>query len=251
MVITAILLISSVSAFREVRCDEGRFNSDICRDFELQDEFNDLESYVDALASDSECRDRFLRNHIDWTKADLERQLGIMEDELKDYSDINDRRVVAVSQQGDEDVKDYSDVNDRRVVTVSKSDDEDLYNSIIINDEKWTKGDGDGIALSSVARHLTGIETFFREHETFLGYLFGIFADKAELENANQRIDMLEARLNRLEETTMSTAAYNINSIECEAMLIRANRLGAQIEFGDGWSAFPGDQHCIKLTFIR
>ena len=238
--VMALLLITSVSAFRDVRCDEGRFNSEICRDYELQDEFNALEDYVDALRKDSECRDKFLHRHIHWTASKLNSEIDQMEEDLKEYSDINDRRVVAISQADDEDVKAYSDQNDRRVLA-----------NIMVNNEKWSKDivGGGGISMSSFARHLTGNSEFFRGFDapTFLGYLYTIFADKVELEQAHDRIDMLEARLDRLEQ---GTAAYTVNSVECEAMLIKANRLGEKVIFSDGWNAYPGDEHCIKFIYI-
>lgn len=43
-----LLLIGLVQAI-DVRCDEGRFNSDVCRDFELQDEFDTVEDMINDV----------------------------------------------------------------------------------------------------------------------------------------------------------------------------------------------------------
>ena len=43
-----LLSVGVVSAI-DVRCNVGRYNSDVCRDFELQDEFDYVEDYLDSL----------------------------------------------------------------------------------------------------------------------------------------------------------------------------------------------------------
>ena len=83
------LMVSSVIGVT-VKCDEGRWNSNICRDFELQDEFDAVEDYADSI--------------------------GV---QAKVYSDFNTMRAMRISEQGDTDGEAYSDRNDRRVLAIS------------------------------------------------------------------------------------------------------------------------------------
>jgi hypothetical protein len=67
IIVLMALVVCSVSVFagfREVRCDEGWFNSDMCRDFELQDEFDETHDRIVEVEQESVSRDFRIGTYI-------------------------------------------------------------------------------------------------------------------------------------------------------------------------------------------
>lgn len=65
IVLLALMLsVASVTGFRDVRCDDGWFNTDMCRDFELQDEFNEIDVKIDYVEQESVHRDFRIGSYI-------------------------------------------------------------------------------------------------------------------------------------------------------------------------------------------
>ena len=132
-----------------VECGGGRFNSNICRDYELQNEFDTMVDYLNAQ---------------------------------EDY--------------------------------------------IAENEGKWSKDVvGGGIGSSRVYKIL-GISEDLVETNVF-NYLATIFSNKAELEIANQRIDVLEAKLHLL----ITEQPITPKAVMLTSSMIKSDRISEEITF--------------------
>lgn len=232
MWILGILFVLStigVSASRcEIDCDRDWWDTDICRDFELQEEFGCVENYIASVDYNSRMTDimqdarmngielRSIARDIDIEYQSIKRDERLnnkimrLISNVEDYSDKNDRRIIAISNQGDKDVKDYSDKNDRRVVNYVNDQTQSAKNYADANDRRGT--------------------TFKRVHaflfDEFLAFIDNLFVTHDEHE-----------------------AAILMTQGDCAYAMVKAHRLGETVKSGNTQYNPHDDLGCI--TFGR
>lgn len=79
----------------------------------------------------------------------------------------------------------------------AEHDIDDINNHIAVNEDDWSKDNvgGGGMSRNDLGYFLTGIQNLFNDFDTFMDYLYGIFALKSEIRELNDRLDRLETLL--------------------------------------------------------
>ena len=160
-----------------------------------------------------------------------------------DYKDSNlfwnlDRQV------DDYDVEIDADTLDGYSANYFKHKDRQTNKYINSNEAEWIKDDasvsysGSGMDSRRLSRYLTGFTDMFDVYDNFVDYLETIFATKVDVENAQLRMDNLEARINLGADATS-------DEIMKEALIIGAERKGMPLVI-NGMTCTKG--MCIKVN---
>ena len=185
-IIAALMLfcIALVSA-TEVDCGWG-WNSR-CSESEIQEAVDELDEDIEDLQDDVE---------------DLEEDMEDIEDDV----DAQGNRINRIRNKVNN-IKDYIGNNEEDWLAGEASVTNNLYSG------------GNGMDENRLSKYLIGVKTLFDFYDTFMDYLYNVFATNVEVENTNLRIDNIEAIMNLGPDATE-------NEIAIEALIIGADRRG-------------------------
>jgi len=183
--------------FHEVRCDEGWWNTDMCMDYELQDEFDDV---AIAISENNDRDDRQDDKIRAGEKKDKSQDRTIQKNAWK--STMGDMMLgYGLYKNG---------ANDEALEAYVKSKEED-----------WNRDTQGGWSRKNMQNWL---------NTDFLDYLTGFFVQHAQLEEAQKRIDALEARLGVLERAFTIEATQE--QMDCATAMVEAERTGEKAYVG-------------------
>ena len=184
-VVFLMLIVTMSSALAEldidVDCKDGRWDSHLCKDSELDDEFDLVEDAVngntDMIISNE---DRTVRRfnkvingiQVSWT--------GIKENK----NDINDLENQGVVQKGD-------------------------INYFYSNENKYLEKDGVGVGMSTVVKYL---------YDEYFSFLKTVFVKKGTVEDDARRTDLLIAKVNYFDEWLNDGVDFSHDALKITVM---------------------------------
>lgn len=178
--IIAILLLTLTTTQAlaiKVECDKGKYNTDICRDFELQDEFDQIEDYIKSLEKENRQQWIHIYNGKKIIKI-LKKDQAKLEKEIMNNYKLDNLQWTYIFKH-EQKIRVH-----KLMINQLQNQLENIETKINDNEAKWSKDSG--IGMHSVKRLIYG---------DFLEFLKTIFAQKQTQEDLQYQIYELNAKL--------------------------------------------------------